>query len=96
MEQEILNAIKHVKKLSKKQSTFENLIEETQLQDEWYEGTDKDITETCDIATKFKLFKEFQVSVEKKLLELEAAIVSGCNEQFAPENNISGNWQDNQ
>ena len=59
------------------------------------EVTDKDITETCDIATKFKLFKEFQVSVEKKLLELEAAIVSGCNEQFPPQNNISGNWQDN-
>ena len=35
--------------------------------------------ETCDIATKRKLFEEFQVSVEKKLLELEAAIASGCN-----------------
>ena len=36
-----------------------NLIEETQLQDERYEITDKDITETCDIATKFILFEEF-------------------------------------
>ena len=43
----------------------ENVIEETQLQDEGYEVTDKDITETCDVATKFKLFEEFQVSVEK-------------------------------
>ena len=43
----------------------ENLIEETQLQDERYEVTDKDITETCDTAKKFKLFEESQVSVEK-------------------------------
>ena len=47
----------------------ENLIEETHLQDEHYEVTDKDITETCDIATKFKLFKEFQVPVEKKVVK---------------------------
>ena len=40
-----------------------NLIGETQLQDERYEITDKDITETCDIATKFKLFEEFQACV---------------------------------
>ena len=45
----------------------ENLIKETQLQ-ECYEVTE--IIETCDIANKFKLFEEFQVSVEKKL-ELE-------------------------
>ena len=31
------------------------------------------LAETCDIARKFKLFEEFQVSVEKKLLEPEAA-----------------------
>ena len=47
----------------------ENLIEEAHLQDEHYEVTDKDITETCDIATKFKLFKEFQVPVEKKVVK---------------------------
>ena len=40
-----------------------NLIDETQLQDERYGITDKDITETCDITTKIKLFKEFQVCV---------------------------------
>ena len=45
----------------------ENIIEEMQLQDERYEVTDKDITETCEIATKFKLFEELQVSVENKL-----------------------------
>ena len=45
----------------------ENIIEEMQLQDERYEVTDKDITETCNIATKFKLFEELQVSVKKKL-----------------------------
>ena len=41
----------------------ENLIKETQLQ-ECYEVTDKDVIETCDIANKFKLFEEFQVSVD--------------------------------
>ena len=55
----------------------ENLIEEMQLQDERYEVTDKDITETCDIATKFKLFEEFQVSVEKKLLTRGCYSISG-------------------
>ena len=69
----------------------ENLIEETQLQDKRYEVTDKNITETCDIATKFKLSEEFQVSVEKGLLELEAAIVLDCNRQNSQQNNISGN-----
>ena len=29
--------------------------------------------------------------MEKKLLELETAIVSGCNGQTPPQNNISGN-----
>ena len=69
----------------------ENLIEETQLQDKRYEVTGKNITETCDIATKFKLSEEFQVSVEKELLELEAAIMSDCNGQTSQQNNISGN-----
>ena len=69
----------------------ENLIQETQLQDERYEGTEKDIIETCDIATKFKLFDKFQVSVEKKVVELEATIVSGCNEQTPRQNNITRN-----
>ena len=46
-------------------------MEETQLQDERHEVTDKDITENCDIVTKFKLLEEFQLSVKKKLLELE-------------------------
>ena len=46
-------------------------MEETRLQDERHEVTDKDITENCDIVTKFKLFEEFQLSVEKKLLEPE-------------------------
>ena len=41
----------------------ESFIEEAQLQDERYEITDKDINQTCDIAPKFKLFGEFQVSV---------------------------------
>ena len=68
----------------------ENLIEETQLQDVRYEVNDKDITETCDTATKFKLFGEFQVFVEKKLSEMEAAIVADCNGQIPPQN-ISGN-----
>ena len=36
----------------------ENLIKKKQLQDKRYEVTDKDITETCDIATK-TLFEEF-------------------------------------
>ena len=58
-----------------------NLIEETELQHERYEVTDQDITETCDIATEFKLFEEFQISVEKILLELEAAIILGCTGQ---------------
>ena len=58
-----------------------NLIEETELQNERYEVTDQDITETCDIATEFKLFEEFQISVEKILLELEAAIILGCTGQ---------------
>ena len=35
----------------------ENLIKKKQLQDKRYEVTDKDITETCDIATK-TLFEE--------------------------------------
>ena len=69
----------------------ENPIEETELQKERYEVTDKDITETCNIATKFKLFEEFQVSVEKKLLRLEATIVVECNEETPQQNNISGN-----
>ena len=46
-------------------------MEETRLQDERHEVTDKGITENCDIVTKFKLFEEFQLSVEKKLLEPE-------------------------
>ena len=62
-----------------------------QLQDGRYEVTDKDITETCDIPTKFKLFEEFQVCVEKKLLKLEAAIAASCNEETPPQNNTSGN-----
>ena len=69
----------------------EHLIEETQLQDKRYEVTEKGITETCDIDAKFKLFGEFQVYVEKKLLKLEATIVSGCNGQTPAQNNISGN-----
>ena len=69
----------------------ENLIEEKQLQDERYEVTDKDITETCDTAKKFKLFEGSQVSVEKKLLKVEATIIAGCNEETPPQNNISGN-----
>ena len=44
-----------------------------QLQRERYEVTDKDMIKTCDIATKFKLFEEFQVSFDKKLLDQEAA-----------------------
>ena len=66
----------------------ENLIEETHLQDEHYEVTDKDITETCDIATKFKNFKYLW---KKKLLRLGAAIVPDCNEKTPPQNIISGN-----
>ena len=34
------------------------------------------LAETCDIARKFKLLEQFRVSVEKKLLEPETAIVS--------------------
>ena len=67
----------------------ENYIEDTQH--ERYQVIHKDISETCDIATKFKLFQEFQVSLEKKLLELEAAKVSGCYGQTPPQNNTSGN-----
>ena len=38
----------------------ENIFEKSQFQDEQYEVTDKDITETSDIATKFKLIKNFK------------------------------------
>ena len=47
----------------------ENLNEETQLQDERYEVTDKDITETCYIATKFKFLKNFKYLWEKKVVK---------------------------
>ena len=78
--------------LAKQRRRYWNFIDNTQFQDEQHEVTDKDITETCDIAAKFKLFKEFQVCVEKKLSELEAAIVPGYNGQTPPQNNISGNF----
>ena len=38
----------------------ENIFEKSQFQDEQYEVTYKDITETSDIATKFKLIKNFK------------------------------------
>ena len=66
----------------------ENLIKETQLQ-ECYEVTDKDVIETCDIANKFKLFEEFQVSVEKKLLELE---IHQYQEYIKRQNFLSRKW----
>ena len=48
-----------MKMLHKYLPRHENPIEETQLQNERHEVTDNDITETCDSATKFKLFAEF-------------------------------------
>ena len=36
------------------------------------------------------MFEEFQVSVEKKLLELETFVI-GCNGQTLLQNNVSGN-----
>ena len=48
-------------------------------------------TKTCDIAMELKVFKEFQVSVEKKLLELEATITSGFNGQTPSQDNMSEN-----
>ena len=49
------------------------------------------LAETCDIARKFKILEQFQVSVEKKLLEPETAIVSESIGQTLPHNNIRGN-----
>lgn len=41
------------------------LIGETQLHHKQDRYTDIHVTETCDIATELKAFKEFQASVEK-------------------------------
>ena len=75
-----------MKMLHKHSQDNENLSEETQLQDERYEVTDKDITETCHTAMKFKLFEKFQVSVENFFLQLQAARVAGCYEEPPPQN----------
>ena len=60
------------------------------FQDKRYEVTEKEITETYDVVTKFKFSEEYQVSVERELLEPEPTIVSGFNGQTLPQNNISG------
>ena len=63
-----------------------------QFQDTRYEVTEKEITETNDVVTKIKFSEEYQVSVERELLEPEPTIVSGFNEQTLPQNNISGHY----